>query len=295
MTVSSVFHFFAHLMERRGYFGQDDKLDNFDFPAHLIATRGGKQSFPDIVLKTNVDEALTGGEFIELKDSDSMRPSSFNSTLPTAVKPFDILSKKMLNQLYELGETPEELPDREVYYLIRGKKKATPSPISKTVLVGGKFFETVSVETLLGGAFDQVANELAKYSDVQPNFVDDIFFEQRAFAASRRVEGASASVRFRVMAEVDPDANLLLESRFPAICDDTLTLLVADDSLPGDDEFANSYEWHSVPGVIEVSPSFTNLESAYNEINPELKLATSVFVLQHPKNGPFFAAQASIH
>ena len=163
------------------------------------------------------------------------------------------------------------------------------------MLVGRKFFETVSVEKLLGKASDQVAKELTKCSDVQPNLVDHIFFEQSAFAASWRVEGASASMRFRVIAEVDPDANLLLESRFPAICDDTFTLLIADESLPSGDEFAVPSDWGSVSSAIEGSQPFAHLESAYNEINPELKLATSVFVLQHPKNGPFFAAQASIH
>ena len=52
MTTSSIFHFFARLMERRGYFVQDNELQDFTFPAYMIAAKsdGG---FPDFVLRTN--------------------------------------------------------------------------------------------------------------------------------------------------------------------------------------------------------------------------------------------------
>lgn len=294
MTTVSIFHFFSHLMERRGYFGQDGKLEDFEFPEHLIAARGG-QGFPDLVLKTNDSGHFTGGEFIEIKEAQSLQISSFNSTLPTTMKPVNILQRKMIEQLHELGETPEDLPDREVYYLVRGRKKVNPAPISKTVLVSGRFFETISVDELLTRAFNQVARESAKSSNFEPALSDEISVQQRAFAASRRVEGASVSVRFRVMAQVDPDANLLLENRFPAIRDNTLNLLVADESLPSGVEFFESFDWRDVPVEIEDSYAFSNLEIAFNEINPQLKTATTVSVLQHPKNGPFFLAQSSIY
>ena len=281
-------------MERRGYFGQDKKLENLDFPSHLIAARGG-QGFPDIVLKANDDSSFSGGEFIELKDAQSFQISSFNSTLPTAMKPVEILTNKMIDQLCELGESPEDLPNRRVYYLIRGRKSVNPAPIYKTVLVSGKFFETVSIDELLTRAFDQVARESAKSSDFELGLSDKISIQQRNFAASRRVEGASVSVRFRVMAQADPEANLLLESRFPSIRDNTLNLLVDDESLPSGVEFLESFNWRDVPLEIENSISFSNLEIAFNEIDPQLKVFTTISVLQHPKNGPFFLAQSSIH
>lgn len=295
MTTSSIFHFFAHLMERRGYFGQDGKLEDFEFPEHLIAARGGRQGFPDLVLKSNRTGSLTGGEFIELKETRSLQIASFNSTLPTAIKPISILQSKMLDQLHELGETPEDLPDREVYYLIRGRKMINPAPISKTVLVSGRFFETVSVDELLTQAFDQVARDSATDSGSELTLSDELVVQQRSFAASRRVPGASVSVRFRVMAQADRDANLLSGARFPEIRDNTLNLLVADETLPTETVFYERFEWQNVPEEIEASATFGDLESAYNEIDPQLKTVTTVSVLQHPKNGPFFLAQALIH
>ena len=155
MTVSSIFHFFAHLMERRGYFGQDGKLENFDFPEQLIAARGGRQGFPDLVLKSNAAGPFTGGEFIELKETQSLQIASFNSTPPSAVKSVDVLQEGVLSQLHELGEAPHQLLEREVYYLIRGRKKINPAPISKTALVSGRFFETVPIDDVLRGRLNR--------------------------------------------------------------------------------------------------------------------------------------------
>ncbi len=295
MTVSSIFHFFAHLMERRGYFGQDGKLEDFDFPEQLIAARGGRQGFPDLVLKSNEAGPFTGGEFIELKETQSLQIASFNSTPPSAMKSVDVLQEGVINQLHELGEAPYRLPEREVYYLIRGRKRVNPAPISKTVLVSGRFFETVPIDDVLRGAFEQVTKESASDPGSEPRIPESFVVKQNVFAATRQVEGASVKVRFRVMIEADGQANLLSDRQFPQIRDDTLTLLVHDESLPDADEFTDPSDWHSVPSVIEESQSFANLEAAYDEIDTQLKLATSVFVLQHPKNGPFFAAQASIH
>ena len=295
MTVSSIFHFFAHLMEHRGYFGQDGKLEDFDFPEQLIAARGGRQGFPDLVLKANEAGPFEGGEFIELKETQSLQIASFNSTPPSAIKSIDVLQESVINQLHELGESPYLLPEREVYYLIRGRKRVNPAPISKTVLVSGRFFETIPIDDVLRGAFEQVTKESAEDTESEPQIPDNFVVKQNVFAATRQVEGASVKVRFRVMIEADAQANLLSDRQYPQIGENTLTLLVHDDSLSSQRDFTDASDWNSVPNAIEVSPSFMRLESAYNEINPELKLVTSVFVLQHPKNGPFFAAQASIH
>ena len=72
MQTSSIFHFFTRLMERRGYFVQENKLEDFAFPESIIAAKS-TSGFPDFVLKTNQGNLLTGGELIELKDAKSNR------------------------------------------------------------------------------------------------------------------------------------------------------------------------------------------------------------------------------
>ena len=214
MTSSSIFHFFARLMERRGYFVQDNDLEDFIFPAYMIAAKsdGG---FPDFVLTTNRDDKLVGGEFVELKDADGYRISPFNSTIPTATKLVSSLSMVMQKQLVVVGEDLDFLPERDVFYLIRGIKPSTSSPLAKTILVGGAFFETMPPNEVLAAAFDQVAaasmsgdmevSELTKRFDVR----------QANFAGTRQVEGASISVRFRVMTQAAPAANLVVRQSVP--------------------------------------------------------------------------------
>ena len=140
-----------------------------------------------------------------------------------------------------------------------------------------------------------MTKESAGDAGSEPRIPENFVVKQNVFAATRQVEGASVKVRFRVMIEADGQANLLSDRQYPQIGENTLTLLVPEESLPTTTDTVNPSDWGSVSSAIEGSRPFANLESAYNEINPELKLATSVFVLQHPKNGPFFAAQASIH
>lgn len=133
MPTSSVFHFFARLLERRGYFVQDNKLEDFAFPRDMIAAES-RSGFPDFVLKTNHDGSLEGGEFIELKDAKSYQIASFNSTLPSATKPVSSLSQNMMKQLVEAGDDIESVPQRDVYYLVRGIRRTTSSPLAPPYL-----------------------------------------------------------------------------------------------------------------------------------------------------------------
>lgn len=294
MPTSSVFHFFARLMERRGYFVQDNKLEDFAFPRDMIAAES-RSGFPDFVLKTNSGGALTGGEFIELKDTKSYQIASFNSTLPSAAKPVSSLTQNLKNQMVEAGEDIDAVPQRDVYYLIRGIKRTTSSPLAKTVLVGGAFFETVPVNEVLADAFEQVAAAStsgdANVSEITRNF--DI--QQANFAETRRVEGSSISVRFRVMAQVDPRANLLSDARYPMIAANTLTMLVHERRLTDPALAEKAYAWNQAPNAIQRCGAYARLGEALDEVDTALKAATRVSVLRHPTNGPFFMAQAPIH
>ena len=281
-------------MEKRGYFGQDNKLADFAFPREMIAVESSS-GFPDFVLKMNTGGEFTGGEFIELKDAKSYQISSFNSTLPTAVKPVSSLSNVINGALRESGEDPDALPDRDVYYLVRGMKREIPAPLSKTVLVNGAFFQTLPVSDVLTEAFGQVATDSAKPDVDVADLTEGLTVEQRNFAASRHVEGSGFSVRFRVMAQADPQTNLFSGERYPMIGDNTLTFLAHENGISSDTETTPKFAWHDAPSDIRSCDSYDRLNTAIDEIDPNLKAVINVSILRHPLNGPFFMAQAPIH
>jgi hypothetical protein len=65
----SIYHFFKTLVENKG-------------------------QFPDMAIRISPkNELFTGGELIELKDSDTYTVSSFNSTIPTRKKEISKLIK----------------------------------------------------------------------------------------------------------------------------------------------------------------------------------------------------------
>ena len=294
MPTSSVFHFFARLMERRGYFVQDNKLEDFAFPRDMIAAES-RSGFPDFVLKTNPGGPLAGGEFIELKDTKSYQIASFNSTLPSAAKPVSSLTQNLKAQMLEAGEDIDAVPQRDVYYLIRGIKRTTSSPLAKTVLVGGAFFETVPVDEVLANAFEQVAAASAAGGADVYEIARNFDIQQANFAETRKVDGSSISVRFRVMAQVDPRANLLSDARYPMIAANTLTMLVHERRLTDPALAGNAYAWDKAPNAIQRCGGYAHLGAALDEVDAALKAAIRVSVLPHPMNGPFFMAQAPIH
>ncbi len=294
MSTSSIFHFFARLMDNRGYFGQDNKLGDFVFPREMIAVESSS-GFPDFVLKTNPQGRFSGGEFIELKDAKSYQISSFNSTLPTAVKPVSSLSNVITRSLQENGEDLDALPERDVYYLVRGMKRDPRAPLAKTVLVSGAFFQTLPVSHVLTEAFGQVATDSANPDVDVTDLTDKITVEQRNFAASRHVEGSGFSVRFRVMAQADPLTNLFSSDRYPMIGDNTLTFLTHDNGFPTDAATTQQFAWHDAPDQINSCDTFDRLSSAIADVDPSMNADIRVSILRHPLNGPFFMAQVPIH
>ena len=291
MPTSSVFHFFAHLILQREDLPIPDKLEEFDFPRHMIAAEQS-QSFPDFILRTNPDSEFPGGEFIELKDAKSYQISSFNSAMPAATKSISALPNTVIDVLHNAGEVPDAVPEREVYYLIRGVKTSTAL---KTVLVSGAFFETTPIEDVLADAFEQVAGDSASQPIDASALAEQFVVRQSNFAASRHVDGASIKIRFRVMAEVDPQANLFVVSRYPMIGDNTLSFVSHDSELPSDSDTTPQFAWDDAPDLISSCNAYSRLGQAFEEIDPSLKSITRVSILRHPLNGPFFMAQAPIH
>jgi hypothetical protein len=230
MTVS-IYHFFVAMMREKAALKTVRTLEDFPFDGNLISCRSAGV-FPDMALKLSSSDAFfTGGELIELKDSDSYTVSSFNSTIPTGTKRIaDLLQGKqnsIREQMIAAGDEIEQLAVRQVFYLVRGKKRGN----IKVVLVHGSFFETVKTPDLITESFAQVLEERLRESGSQideatKQMLLTIFSEQQAFSKARNVEKASVKLRFRVMTEVKAEGNVLNASKYPEFGDNTFTLAV---------------------------------------------------------------------
>lgn len=284
MPDSSIFDFFAQLVMRRGHFQSFDHLRAFPFPRGMIAAES-VNLFPDLILKAHQNGDVKGGEFIAYLDSDSYEIPSFGSVPPTATKPVTGLSEDMIQALkcadedgafHDYFEFPDPLPERDVYYLIRGLKKTKVRGVHKVVLVSGAFFDTLATDQALTSAVSQVLNETSQTE------------------AMRRVEGSAISIRLEPEFNAVPDVNVLCDDRFPMIADNTLTLLVPENGLPPNTDTTEQYWWYDAPPMIRSSLSFIALKSAYGSWNPDLRWFTKLSILRHPFMGLFFMAQVTL-
>lgn len=227
----SIHHFFKSLVEKKSYFPKTKKLDGFPFDKRLLSCRN-EGVFPDIAIRLNKDKSIfTGGELIELKDSDSYTVSSFNSTIPSRSKKIEEIiageNSIIKQQMEEAGNNIFSLPVRDVYYLVRGRKKSH----TKICLVYGSFFETISIENLISQAFSQVLDERLKeigkeVSDEFKQTILSIFSQQENFSKVRKIEKASVKLRFRIMTEVNAEGNILNSKKYPEIEDNTLNFVL---------------------------------------------------------------------
>ena len=229
--MNSIYHFFKEIYLKKKYFLSTKSLEQFPFPQHLLSCVN-KGKFPDLAIRLNKDQKMfTGGELIELKDSDGYTVSSFNSTIPGGTK--DILKiigsgkSKIRKQMEQAGDDILSLPIREVFYLVRGRN----ADAIKVVLVHGSFLETVKASDLVGGFFYQAIKEKLEQSGikVQTNLkklLSNVFSEQENFSRVRDVEKASVKLRFRIMTEVKAEGNILNNEKYPQILDDTLSFVL---------------------------------------------------------------------
>jgi hypothetical protein len=227
----SIYHFFKHLAAHKSILQTVKKLEEFPFAMEMLSCRN-TGIFPDLAIKINTDNPLfTGGELIELKDSESYNVSSFNSTIPTGTKDIKKVVKgensTIRQQMEKSGDMIHSLSARDVFYLVRGKSRGN----IKVVLVHGSFFETVKSDSLISQSFEQVLNERLKEKrlDVSGNVRDllvNIFSEQESFSKVRNVDKASVKLRFRIMTEVKAEGNILNAKKYPDILDNTLNLVI---------------------------------------------------------------------
>lgn len=230
--IYSIYHFFYSIVQQKQLFKKFKKLDRFPFDRKLLSCRN-VGVFPDLAIRLNKDKKLfTGGELIELKDSDSYTVSSFNSTIPSRSKEIEEITAGensiIKRQMEKAGNDILTLPVRDVFYLVRGKKKQN----MKVCLVYGSFFETIRVEDLISQSFHQVLAERLKesgkeISDETKRILVSLLSQQQSFSKVRNVEKSSVKLRFRIMTEVKAEGNILNPRKYPQIKDDTLNFILS--------------------------------------------------------------------
>ena len=279
---NSIYHFFADLCQKKGEFISQNKLATFPFNQEMLSCVN-KGKFPDLAIKLNHNDLIfSGGELIELKDSKNYSVASFNSTIPTGEKDVEKLIEGRINrirsQMQEAGDDIHSLPMRQVFYLIRGRKRANV----KVCLAHGKFFETVPVSTLISESFGQALEERLDElgTSLSPSMKQELlnlFNEQETFSRTRSVENASVRLRFRVMTEVKAGGNILNQNQYPQIGDNTLNFAAP---------CHNEAEQKLLIDRMKIAFKQMNISNLFSEIE--------IFTLQHRFNGPFLIFQTNL-
>lgn len=271
----SIFHFWKSLVKDKSKFKKVSSLDKFPFQKDIFSCEN-KGIFPDFAIKLNKDyKKISGGELLELKDSKVYNVSSFNSTIPTGKKKIkDIAPSEksiIFKQMKNAGDDVYSLEERDVYYLVRGQKKG----YQKICLVYGSFFETIPAKDLVGEAFSKVLDETGDSSITQDvkDRLKEIFSRQDSFSSVRNIDKASVNVRFRVMTEVKPEANILNSNQYPEILDDSINLVCP---------FYSEDEKQKL---------LSNMELA---IGKEKLKEIKIFPIKHPLNGWFLVFQVNL-
>lgn len=139
-SIYSIFHFFKTLIQQKSQFANTPKLEDFPFDTSLFTCHNAGQ-FPDLAIKLSQPNPLfTGGELIELKDSETYSVAPFNSTIPTGRKDIEKVVKSkhgiIRQQMEQAGDDIFSLPERHVFNLIRGinKKTSAQKRLSFTVV-----------------------------------------------------------------------------------------------------------------------------------------------------------------
>lgn len=277
----SIYHFFADLVEKRENFFTTIILQKFPFNSSLLSCKS-EGKFPDMAVRINNDKSIfTGGELIELKDSWSYTVSSFNSTIPSGHKSItEVIKSKNSNikiQMEESGNEIYSLPEREVYYLVRGRKGKTKGDM-KICLIHGSFFETLAIDQLINLSFSQVIDEALKEMKVKIpiNYKKKLLsnlFKQENFSRVRNIDNASVKLRFRIMTEVKAEGNILNSEKYPEIIDNSLNLI-----LPCDND--KTEEMH----LMKFNLAFANMKI------PDYKK----FKIKHHLDGHFLVLQFSL-
>ncbi|MCY4655259.1 MAG: hypothetical protein OXC80_00420, partial [Gammaproteobacteria bacterium] len=201
------------------------------------------------------------------------------------------LSKNIRDQMLNKGEDPDAVPEREIYYLIFGiNKRARPAPLYKICLVHGAFFETISTESAIKQAFQEMLEECGITVD---QFIwEEATINQNTINRSRHPTDSSFRIRFRMMAEAHKNANLLNSNLYPAITDNSLSLVLPFENekseFPKDSQSSLEYvKLWDVADSIRSNKRFKSIQIAFNEQDTEIMDSTSIGVLRSQISGYF--------
>jgi hypothetical protein len=246
--------------------------------------------FPDFVLALDDASTFGNGSILELKDSDSSSIASFNSTIPTRFKSLievkEITGSRMVLEAAWLRDFPHSLASgyedcpRRCFYLVRTHRRSSDNV--RISLIEGSFFETVPKRKLLQRVWEQILDESGVPKKQKQQLIPLLSqLEQTVIARSRHIEGASVKPRFRIMAEVESDANL---HAYSEISRRTVNLVIKREQY---------YDWawlqdaFAADGVgVSVNPEG---ESARLLINGDLSVRC--FSIWHRRNGEHWCLQ----
>jgi hypothetical protein len=246
--------------------------------------------FPDFVLALDNASTFGNGSILELKDSDGSSIASFNSTIPTRFKSLievkEITGSRMVLEAAWLRDFPHSLASgyedcpRRCFYLVRTHSRSSDNV--RISLIEGSFFETVPKRELLQRVWEQILDESGVPEEQKRQLLPFLSqLEQTVIARSRHIEGASVKPRFRIMAEVESDANL---HAYSEISRRTVNLVIKRE---------HHYDWawlqdaFAADGVgVSVNPEG---ESARLLINGDLSVRC--FSIWHRRNGEHWCLQ----
>lgn len=267
----SIYAFWRDLLSKKDLLRSNSSLMDFPFNRSIFSYSRNGRGFPNFSIKLNRNiPALTGGELIKLKSRNKYSISPFKSSIPAGKVSIKSVEHKIRCQMTNAGDDVFSLEEREVYYLVRGRK----GKAQKICLIHGGFFETLSTDELIRQSFGQVLDEKLAGSSVSDEVKEQlsaIFSEQEDFSRVRNVEKASVKLRFRILTEVKPEGNILNPKQYPEIVDDSLNFIVP---------FHSEEEKAAVLEKMEFVMGKTGAKKF------------KVFSLKHPLNGWFVVFQA---
>lgn len=274
----SIFVFWQNLVSQKELLRKSQSLAGFPYDYSLFSYAQTGRGFPNFSIKLNKNIfSFSGGELIKLKSRNNYLITPFKSSIPTGqIKIKSVLdaypTRRMELQMRDAGDDIFSLEEREVYYLVRGKKGGR----QKICLVHGSFFETIEVKELIRRSFAQVLDEKlagSNISDEERERLASIFSEQEDFSRVRNVDEASVKLRFRIMTEVKPEGNILNPRRYPEITDDSLNFVIPYHS---EDE---------KQGILQKMETVMGKNGMSN---------LKVLDLKHPLNGWFMVFQTTV-
>lgn len=246
-------------------------------------------AFPDFVPASTNNRVVGDGAILELKDSQAEAIASFNSTLPSARKRLDGLTKLVRDAVsrFERCTGTRGSIERDCFYLVRTHKRCPTE--CRLSLVQGTFFETMPSSQLIAKLFGQLLEQAEVPSDLKDQVVEHLARLDRVMIAqTREIEGASIKPRLRIMSEIHAEGN---PHSYPKIGARSVNLILKPPHERADFEeemewIANQCEADSVE-LIRTGQSL-QLQLDASRVNVELKSIT------HRRNGRHLVLQTVV-